>query len=234
MTTSCPRSAMLNAFAAALDADLAVSPMIVIGGTDDDYPWVDSTLDLARACEMDAIQYRLTEADDVQDIVDWASSREDGCSEVRCIVINVQGLGAGTMADDALRGIRAEGQGEHIVVLVVDPDQLTEVRHDIHAALGIEAALVPFTWQGIYPDVHEIGIVGSATLVGRQNGSYFVAASVSDPYPHEVQIEIDMGDRDEDVAMEDLASIGPDCDFAMLATVRDGRILARFDDVVRM
>jgi hypothetical protein len=225
---------MLNAFAAALDADLAVSPMIVVGGTDDAYPWVDPILDLARAGGMDAAYYRPVDTDDVQDIVDWASTREEGYDDVRCIVINVQGLGTGTMADDALRGIRAEGQGEHVVVLVVDADQLPEAREDIRTELGVEAALVPVTWQGVYPDVQEIGIVGSATLVGKQNGRFFVAANVQSPYPHEVHIDIDMGDRDDDAAMDELAGLGPDCEFAVLATLRDGRIVARFDDIVRM
>lgn len=234
MSSMSPRTQMLRAFGAALDADLQVSPMIVVGGADDSYPWIDPILDLARSGGMDAIYYRLETTDDVQDAIDWASSREEDQDDVRCMVLNVQGLGAGSLLDDALRNILEEGEGEHVVIMVVDPEQLAETRQDIRSMLGVDEALVPITWQGADSPIQEVQIVATATLAGKQLGRFFIAANVAEPYPHEVEIDLDMGDRNEEAALQELSELGPDRDFAVLAELRDGRIVARFDDIVRM
>jgi len=233
--TTCPRSTMLNAFAAALDADLAVSPMLVVGGTDDACPWNRDILDLAGASGIHRrAEFRADTQESVAALADWIRDRAPDESGLQCIVIGVQGLGEDHLLGAMLQDLRYYASDECLIALSIDPEQIAQVRRDIRSILGVEEALVPVTWQGVYPDVHEIGIVGSATLVGRQNGAFFIAASVSEPYPHEVHIEIDMGDRDENVALDDLAALGPDCDFAVLATVRDGSILARFDGIAKL
>lgn len=231
MSDVSPLGHLLNAFATAVDADLAISPMIVVGGPDDARPWIESVTDLARACGMRSIYYRLSDTDQVQDAIDWASSREDGDEDLRCIVLDVQGLGDGTLVDDALRHIRQDAEGEHIVVVVIDPDQLAETRQDIRTILGVEQALVPVAWQGTYPRKQEVRVVGTVTLAGKQHGRFFIAANVDAPYPHEVEIELDMGDRDEDAALRELSNLRPDRTFAVLGELRNGRIAARFEDV---
>lgn len=204
--------------------------MIVVGGTDEAQPWIEYINDVVYACGIRSMRYRLTDTDQVQDVADWASSRDDRDIDLRCIVLDVQGLGEGTLVDDALRHIRQDAEGEYIVVIVIDPDQLAETRQDIRTILGVEQALVPITWQGTYPRTHEVHIVGTATLVGKQMGRFFIAGNVSSPYPHEVHIDVDMGDRTDDQAMAELERLGPDWSFAVIGALRDGRIVATFED----
>jgi len=194
---------------------------------------VDSLSDLSEACEMGrTISYRATKDDDVdnvEDLTDWVSSREQGDDGVRSVAILAQGLGAAAVVGDMLQAIKDHAFGEHLVIVVIDPDQLADARRNIRTILGVHQALVPVCWQGIDPSTTEVAVIGQIVGSGRSNSEYLVDAISNEPYPHEIELYLDMGD-DDDANLAAMDGMGQ-ADFAALAVVRDGRLVSTLEDI---
>jgi len=244
MTTTCPRSDLLTAFAAALDADLEISPMIIVGGTDDSYPWLNSLSDLSEACEAGrTICYAADIPDNVDDLRDWVSSREDGDESLHTIAILTQGMGETSLLSDMLHAVRDDAWGEHMVVVVIDPDQLDATRRDIRTILGVHQALVPVCWQGVEPRACEVRIVANPVRFhGHQGRLVRLGVALGSPYAHNVVLNVEGATKEADSPYDALAAMfprthqerfdmPPDSDFAALATVRDGNLYVRIDDL---
>lgn len=230
MTTPCPRSALLRAFGSALDADIAISPMIIVGGTDDALPWLDSLSDLSEACGMGrTVSYVADSAENAEDMADWVSSREDDDETVRAVAIVTQGLGDSSRLNDMLHHVKDRAWGEHVIVVVIDPEQLDDTRRDIRTILGVHQALVPISWQGVEPTRHEVQILAQIVGGGRSNGVYVIDAISTDPYPHEIELYLDMGE-DDDANMDAIEKLGQ-ADFAALAIVRGGSLVSTLADI---
>jgi len=220
------------------DADVAISPMIVVGGNDPQdlrTGWIGCNKALEQACSM-AETHPLTywvNADGLSQLRSHATDHGFMVGlETRTAILNMQSSRDDSLLTNMLDMMYDDAVQDYVVIVVIRPDQVDAVRASIQAGLSIPAPLVPVWWQDADIDPMRMSIVGHATLVGRSNGRYFISAHVAKPYPHEVEIDMDMGDMEDDQALERLQELGPDRSFAVIAGIEDGRMQAAFSDLV--
>lgn len=231
-------AALMQRLSEAYNADVPISPMIVVGSLDSKdvaTKWLGCITRIEQACWMAGthpLSYWVGR-DDRSQLRSHAMDHGfmPGLS-TRTAILNVQGSADESLLTDMLTMLYDDAVCDYVVAIVVRPDQLEGVLKCIRQGLGIPAPLVPVWWQDAGMAPMQMPIVGHATLAGRSNGRYLIRADVARPYPHQVEIDVDMGDVDEGRAMELLQDMVRDRRFAVATTVGEDRIQATFGDIV--
>lgn len=223
---------LLRTFADAADADLAISPMIVVGAAGGDRPWIEAIGNVADALDMQRICYVVT-TDQARDVTEWVGSSRSGDTPARAIVLAMRQHGGGDAVAlaEMLQAISDHGSDGVVVVVVVEEDQLEMTRDAVGSILSVPAPLVPTCRQGFAAMQRNIRIVGEATMVGRSNGQHYVEASVAEPYAHDVRIEVEC-DAEDDRTFDALVGFGENFRFAATVTAGNGVPTCRIEDIV--
>jgi len=227
------RTTLMRTFTSAMSADLAISPMIIVEADGGNRPWIDAIEKIADALDMKRVCYVVMD-DQVQDVGDWAWSGEEDDTGTRTIVLAMRREGGDPLALAAmLKAIHDYSVDDTIVVVVTDEDGLTSVCDTIGQTLSVPAILVPTCRQGFGTTETRVRIVGEATMVGRSNGKDFLEATVSEPYVHEVGINVEC-DAQDDRTLDGLMAFGENFRFAAMVQEKEGALVCRLEDIVAL
>lgn len=216
-------AAILHAFAEAMEADLALAPLVIATESP------DAACSILRSCAS-AAHMRILEAGST------AKLEADTFAPTLALVCDpnddasLSAFGA-RLLDDA--------SGPVVLCLVVGEDLFERGIASAAKAAGIEAQFVPaarVARSGVVQPAKRVVLSGSLAVSGYRTGERHLELEAFDPYPQTVRFTLvaQDGQEDEELAETIAPLLDPSVETAAVLTLDEGNLVCRTGDLTAL